>query len=49
MFYLMVRKMFVNKNIKMYSGISHWLASQGAALESAVVQGVAGPEYMDLL
>ena len=27
MFYLMVRKMFENKNIKMYSGTSHFLAS----------------------
>jgi len=49
MFYLMVRQMFVGKNIKMYSGTSHQLASQGAALESAVVQGIAGAEYNELL
>lgn len=33
----------------MYSGTSHQLASQGAALECAVVLGIAGNEYNDLL
>lgn len=45
----MIRKMFHGKHIRQHDFTSHYLASHGAALESAVVQGISGREHQDLL
>lgn len=44
-----IGKMFEGKHIRQHDVTSHYFASHGAALESAVVQGVSGKEHKDLL
>ena len=45
----MIAEMFKNKAIRQHDMTSHYLASHGASLESAVVQGISGKEHKDLL